>query len=191
MEINRRLKILFNYLRNRAYISPKSEQDIVKKFHELYYEMHFRTWANTRWLGVSIEKCPLDCWIYQEIIFNTKPDVIVECGTFDGGSALFLASLFDIIGNGKVITVDIQKKRFKPHPRVTYLTGSSTSKEIISKIKNLIKKGDKVMIILDSDHTKTHVLEELKAYNNLVTKGCYLIVEDTNVNGNPIQKDYG
>lgn len=191
MIIKHRIKTLFNYLRNRAYISSKSEQDIVKKFHELYYEMHFRTWANTFWLGVPLEKCPLDCWIYQEILFETKPDVIIECGTFKGGGALFLASLLDIMGKGKIITIDIQKRDFKQHPRITYLTGSSTSKEIISKVKNLIKKEDKVMVILDSDHTKAHVLSELEAYNDLVSKGNYLIVEDTNVNGHPIQKEYG
>ena len=189
--IKTKIKRLANYIINRAYISSKSEEDVVKKFHELYYEMHHRTWADTYWLGVPLEKCPLDCWIYQEIIFETKPDVIIECGTFEGGSALFLASLLDIMNKGKIITVDIVKKKFKQHPRITYLTGSSTSKEIFATIKSMIQEDDKVMIILDSNHTKNHVLNELRMYKDLVSKENYLIVEDSNVNGNPIQKDHG
>jgi len=189
--LKEKIKKIYNYILNRAYISPKSKKELVDKFHQLYYEMHHKTWANTYWLGVPLEKCPLDCWIYQEIIFKTKPDVIIECGTFKGGSALFLASILDLIGNGKVITIDINKEEFKEHPRITYLTGSSISEDIISQVKSLIKEGDKVMVILDSDHSKKHVLEELRVYNDLVSLGNYLIVEDSNINGNPVQKDSG
>ena len=75
------------------------DQMIVDAFHELYYSRSAEsTWQNTRWLGVTAYKCPLDMWIYQEIIFEQQPDVIVECGTCLGGSALFLASLCDLIG---------------------------------------------------------------------------------------------
>jgi len=131
-------------------------------------------------------------WIYREIIFEVKPDIIIECGTLNGGSALFLASICDLINNGKVITIDINSPGNKPsHSRIEYLLGSSTSSEIIEKIKSRIKKEDKIMVILDSDHTKKYVLNELNIYSKLVSKGSYLIVEDTNINGNPVFPKFG
>jgi cephalosporin hydroxylase len=125
-------------------------------------------------------KFPWDLWIYQEIIYELRPDVIIETGTFMGGSALFLASICDLINNGKVITIDI--RQFEPvpnHKRITYLHGSSTSNAIVCKLKDLISPTQKVMVILDSEHYKTHVLEELKIYSQFVSIGQYLIVEDT------------
>ena len=128
----------------------------------------------------------------MEIIFEIKPDVIIECGTAKGGSALFLASMCDLVKNGKVITIDIKNIKGLPqHRRIKYLIGSSTSKEIIEKIKSLIRKNDKVMVVLDSNHTKPHVLNELRLYNKLVTKGNYLIVEDTQLNGHPVMTQFG
>jgi cephalosporin hydroxylase len=150
------------------------------------------TWADTYWLGVPVLKCPLDLWIYQEIIFEVKPDVIIECGTFRGGSALFLAHMCDLVNNGRIISIDIEYREDRPkHERITYLIGSSTSEEIVRKVKSLIRDRDKVMVILDSDHHKEHVLKELKIYSKFVTKGSYLIVEDTNINGHPVVPDFG
>jgi len=137
-------------------------------------------------------KCPLDLWIYQEIIFEVKPDVMIECGTANGGSALFLASMCDLVNNGKVITIDIEDKEGRPtHKRIKYLLGSSTSIEVVEQVRKLISDKDKVMVILDSDHSKGHVLSELKIYSKFVTKGSYIIVEDTNINGHPVFSDFG
>ncbi|MCP5115244.1 MAG: cephalosporin hydroxylase [bacterium] len=150
------------------------------------------TFNNTFWRGVAVQKTPLDLWVFQEIIEETKPDVIVETGTFRGGSSYFYASLFDLMGHGRVITVDIEDYPDKPeHERVTFLLGSSTSPEILSQIRELIGEGERVMVFLDSDHSRDHVLEELKLYPDLVTPGCYLIVEDTHFNGNPILANFG
>jgi len=165
---------------------------IIDWFHELYYNSKEKTWFNTFWLGVLSQKCPLDLWIYQEIIYELKPDTIIECGTADGGTALFLASICDLINNGKIITIDIGKIKKRPnHRRITYLIGSSVSEEIIRKVGKLIKENNKVMVILDSDHNKEHILKELKIYGELVTKGSYLIVEDTNINGHPVRSGFG
>lgn len=186
------LKILRNLIHHRLYINPKSEKNIVEQFHKLYYDSHIfgRSWSNTFWLGVPILKCPLDLWIYQEIIFNTKPDVIIETGTAFGGSALFLASMCDLIDKGRVITIDIEERKGrKEHKRIKYLLGSSTSNETVEKVKGLIKKGEKVMVLLDSDHHADHVLNELKIYSKFVTQGSYLIVEDSNIN-HPIIPDF-
>jgi cephalosporin hydroxylase len=146
---------------------------------------------NLSWFGHLAIKCPLDLWLYQELLVRTRPDVVVETGTWSGGSALYLAMIFDLIGHGRVITVDIEVKPDRPeHPRITYLTGSSVDSSIVAKIEGEVG-GSHVLVILDSDHSAAHVYEELIAYNSLVQVGDYLIVEDTNVNGHPVWPDYG
>ena len=120
-------------------------------------------------------------------MYETRPDVVVETGTRLGGSSAYFASILDLLGKGRVITVDIVDYPDKPqHDRITYLTGSSTSLEIIERIRELISPDEKVMVFLDSDHSKAHVQRELELYSGLVTAGNYLIVEDTFLNGRPI-----
>lgn len=152
-------------------------------FSETYYKR--LTQFQTNWLGVPIIKCPLDLWLYQEIIHDTDPDVIVETGTFSGGSALWLAHLCDVRGKGRIVTVDIEKRSGLPeHPRIKYVAGlSSTDPVVRDTIQDSIEPGERVMVILDSDHSAQHVFIELRMYAPLVTKGCYLIVEDTNLHG--------
>jgi cephalosporin hydroxylase len=193
------VKILLTLIHHRIHITLQQEKSIVDQFHKLYYDTHIfgKTWSNTFWLGIQTAKCPLDLWIYQEIIFELKPDIIIESGTAEGGSALFLASMCDLVNNGKVITIDIEGIEGRPqHKRIKYLLGSSTSKEIVEKIKSLVglvgnDDKVKVMVILDSDHSKQHVLNELRIYSKFVTKGSYLIVEDTNINGHPVLSNFG
>lgn len=161
-------------------------------FVRLYSDSRTRTWGNTFWLGVHAFKCPLDLWIYQEIIFELKPDVIIECGTACGGSALFLASVCDLVNNGKVVTIDIEDREDRPHNnRIKYLLGSSTSQALVEQVRKLISDRDKIMVILDSDHRKEHVLNELRIYSKFVTPGSYVIVEDTQINGHPVLPDFG
>lgn len=110
--------------------------DFKDLFHKYYYDTHVWSEGNTSWLGVPTLKCPLDLWIYQEIIYETRPDWIIECGTNLGGTSLFLSSLCDLIDHGKVITIDIADNKIpKTHPRIRYLIGSSTSEEIIEELK--------------------------------------------------------
>jgi cephalosporin hydroxylase len=164
--------------------------NVIDDFHKLYYNN--RTWKNTYWLGIPTQKCPLDLWIYQEIITKLKPDLIIETGTANGGSALYLASICDLIGKGKVLTIDVSAKKNRPkHRRINYLLGSSTSNKILEEVKRRIRKEDVILVILDSDHRFDHVLEELNVYSGLVSKGSYLIVEDTNINGHPVQPNWG
>lgn len=165
-------------------------RSIADQFHRQYYESGI--WRNTFWLGVAARKCPLDLWIYQEILFETRPEVIIESGTESGGSALFLASVCDLIGEGRVVTIDIQDNLMRPkHPRITYVRGSSVAPETVELVKQSIEQKTRVMVILDSDHRKDHVLKELRIYADLVTPGSYLIVEDTNVNNHPVAEDFG
>jgi len=188
----RKTLILFNRLvYRRFYYRRQFDGDIVEQFHRFYYDSY--VWQDaTCWLGIATEKCPTDLWVYQEIIYQTKPSVIIECGTAQGGSALFLASMCDLMNSGKVLTIDIKDEVGRPrHPRIEYLIGSSTSREIVRRIEESLDGKDKVMVILDSNHTKEHVLNELRTYSRFVTKGNYLIVEDTNVNGHPVFPEHG
>lgn len=176
----------------KAIASRTVDRDAINSFHKLYYDSMDQTWKNTFWLGVPVAKCPLDLWVYQEIIFELKPDVIIECGTYKGGSALFMAHVLDILNNGKVISIDIEDIELRPqHKRIDYLLGSSTSEDVVAQVARLISGKERVMVVLDSDHHKEHVLNELRIYSRFVTRGSYLIVEDTNVNGHPVFPTFG
>ncbi len=163
---------------------------VVDQFHKLYYESG--VWMRTAWLGVPTQKCPLDLWIYQEILFELQPDLIIETGTASGGSALYLASVCDLLGKGRVLTIDIETRPNRPaHPRIRYLDGSSVAPEILREVKEAVKGAQCVMVILDSDHAQAHVEKELALYAPLVSAGSALIVEDTNVNGRPVAALHG
>jgi cephalosporin hydroxylase len=170
------------------------EEDVVARFHDLYYRRWHLAGADTvnlSWFGFKLMKCPLDLWIYQELIVRTRPEIIVECGTFAGGSALYLASICDMLGHGSVITIDIEPQPDRPiHPRITYVTGSSIDPAVVARTKEMVA-GARAIVILDSDHHQSHVKEEMDAYASLVQVGDYLIVEDTNINGNPTFLEYG
>ncbi|MGH7910515.1 MAG: CmcI family methyltransferase [Candidatus Dormibacteraceae bacterium] len=169
-----------------------STDDPVARFHELYYDSMDQTWMDTHWLGVPTLKCPLDLWIYQEILYETRPDLIIETGTAHGGSALFLASMLDLLGAGSLCTIDVAEVPDRPvHPRVRYVTASSTDPGVVAEMTDLAGAAERVMVLLDSDHSCEHVRAELRAYAGLVTPGCYLIVEDTNVNGRPVLPEFG
>ena len=165
---------------------------VVAAYHQWFHRNGAATYNNTRWMGVPVQKCPLDLFVFGEILNETKPDVLVEAGTYKGGSSHFFASLFDLMNHGRIVTIDIEDYPGKPqHPRVKFLLGSSTSKEMVGQVRAAIEPGEKVMVVLDSDHHKDHVLEELRLYSPLVSVGQYLIVEDTHFNGHPILKNFG
>jgi len=167
-----------------------AEPGVTDAFHRLYYDT--AVWKDTYWLGVHAQKCPLDLWIYQEILYEQRPDLIIETGTAHGGSALFLASVCELLGRGEIVTVDIHPIEDRPvHDRITYLTGSSTAAEVVSKVERLAEGREHILVILDSDHARDHVLDELRAYSRFVPAGGYLIVEDTNVNGHPVFPEHG
>jgi cephalosporin hydroxylase len=169
----------------------QNEQATIDAFHRLYYGRSVATWGDTWWLGVKVRKCPLDLWAYQEILYDTQPDLIVETGTAEGGSALFLATLCDVLGRGEVVSVDIEPGERPAHDRIRYLEGSSVDTAIVKSISTTARGHDRVTVILDSDHSRDHVRSELQAYSPLVTPGCHLIVEDTNVNGHPVHPRHG
>jgi cephalosporin hydroxylase len=164
--------------------------DITRMFHMCYYNS--RIWENTFWHGHQILKCPMDMWIYQELIWKIKPDYVIETGTFRGGSALYYAHLFDLQGRGEVITIDVMERPNRPeHDRIHYLIGSSSDAEIFSQVQSMIGENKKVMVVLDSDHSREHVFKEMQLWHSMVSQDSYMIVEDSNVNGHPVRPDFG
>jgi len=168
-------------------------QEISDEFHRRYF--HSLVWqSGTTWFGTPAQKCPLDLWIYQEIINEVRPDMIVECGTRHGGSALFLAAMCEIVGNGEVMSVDVDASPSRlGHRRLTYVHGSSIDPAIVARIESVRKyrKDCRTLVILDSDHSKDHVLKEMEMYAPMVTVGSYLIVEDGNLHGHPVLPEFG
>lgn len=163
--------------------------DTISRFHILSYD--HGALDDTYWFGVPIQKSPLDCWVYQEILFDTRPDLIIETGTYLGGSALYFAHLLDNLGEGAIVTIDLQQRGRVAHPRVTQLLGDTLSDAILSTVRERARAARRVMVVLDDDHSADHVLRELDVYADIVSRGCYLVVEDTNVNGHPVMPGHG
>ena len=112
----------------------------INQFHRMYVAFPEQTFANTYWMGTLTIKCPLDLWVYQELIHELQPDVIIETGTYAGGSALFLASMCDLVGNGRILTIDIETNNTRPqHPRIQYIQGDSTSPTILHQVQTAIQ----------------------------------------------------
>jgi cephalosporin hydroxylase len=175
---------------------PSTEKDVLDNFHQLWYGNQ-NTWMKNKWFGVLTRQNPMDIWVTQEIIVETKPDFIIETGTLYGGSALVWATILQQVNpKGRVITVDIEDltQEAKKLPiwkeKVDFFLGSSVSPEVLEAIRKRVE-GKKVLVIFDSDHRKDHVLKELFAYSPFVQVGGYIIVQDTNSNGHPVTPGSG
>ena len=172
-------------------------QGLIDGFHKLFYEEagNGRTWAATKWFGTQMLKSPFDMFLYADLIWEVKPALIIETGTWSGGSALFFAHLLDQLSHGRVMSIDLQpmKPDYPRHPRIDYIGGaSSVNVDTVAYAVAATKAAfGPVMVVLDSDHSKAHVLNELGIYASFVTPGSYLILEDVNINGNPVFPDFG
>ncbi len=177
----RRFKENVNALRQVTY-GRLLKKYVANAFHKLYWGNSSQTWYNTFWLGFPVEKCPLDLWVYQEIIFKLKPDVIIECGTGNGGGALFMAHILDILNSGTVISIDIQQSEGRPqHKRIRYLLGSSTSEDILAQVSGL--KGS-YLIVEDTNINGHPVLPEfgpgpMEAVSQFLSENKDFIVDKT------------
>ncbi|MEM5386436.1 CmcI family methyltransferase [Paraburkholderia phymatum] len=176
----------------------EEERRLVESFSDLYYRKidNFRGLHTIvlSWMGYEMFKCPLDLWVYQELIIRERPDLIIEVGTYKGGSALYLATVFDLAGFGEIVTIDIDPTHdsIRPrHPRITYLTGSSIADDVIDDVANAAKGKSNILVILDGDHRCEHVLQELRIYQRFIQPGGFLVVEDTNINGHPTYPEFG
>jgi cephalosporin hydroxylase len=133
---------------------------------------------HARWLGVKVLKNPLDCWIYQEILWEVRPDIVVEIGSFAGGGSLYFCHLLDLLGHGTVVSVEEDRTHFEvKHPRLVEITGNSGEQHVKDHVASLCT-GNKTLIVHDADHSRDAVLRDLHFYADLVSPGSYFIVED-------------
>lgn len=148
---------------------------------------------NFSWMGRPIIQYPQDMIAMQEIIWELKPDLIIETGIAHGGSLVYYASLLELLGRGEILGIDIDirehnRKAIEEHPmmkRIKMIQGSSVSKEIINQVQKFSEGKEKILVLLDSNHTREHVLKELYTYAPFVSIGSYLIVFDTIVEDLP------
>ena len=166
----------------------------------LYGDMAFqilsRLWVNVgwnqkysygfSWLGRPVIQLPSDLVRVQEAIHRVSPDVIIETGVAHGGSLIFYASLCRVLGRGRVIGIDVEVRpanrdaieRHPLAPLITLIEGSSTDPDVVSRVAKLVRPGETVLVVLDSNHSRAHVLAELEAYHALVSSGSYIVVAD-------------
>lgn len=136
--------------------------------------------TGTTYFGVKTLKSPIDAWVYQEIVFQQQPDVIIEIGNYNGGSALYLAHICDAIGKGRVIGIDLSHetvpRHIAHHPRITFVDGDAC--QSFDRVSKLVSADERVLIIEDSAHTFDNTLAVLRLYSGFLKTGDYFIVED-------------
>jgi cephalosporin hydroxylase len=182
---NPHLKAIEGIFREQSSIERLGDMTVRDWLRYHYYYLHqgYRYGAprlQQRWLGHDIIKTPMDCWVYQELIWETRPDYVIELGVMFGGATHFYASILDMIGHGEVLGIDISLAKAKPPQsrRIRYIEGGSASPEVVEKVRSIVS-GKRVLVIADSDHEKNHVLAEIRAYAPMVHVGGYFVVEDS------------
>lgn len=176
----------------RLKMNDEKRRELQRIFHDL------PVWSHTWFDNMRIEKTPLDLWMVRQIFYEVRPEVVVETGTWRGGSALYWANTLESLGltGSRIVTVDLQNitANAAANPLwkkyVRFLQGSSTDKKIVAEIA-AITAGRRTLVMLDSDHSMKHVLDELHAYAPMVSSGSYLIVEDTHLDGVPTNPQFG
>lgn len=171
------------------------DRRIVDRFAQIYWSQKGTTVFANRFLGVPTFQNPCDAWITQEIIVEIVPDLVIETGTMAGGSALLWATILEQVNpDATVITVDgyDQVEEARKHAifqrRVDYIQGGSTEPRIVEEVSRRAS-GKRTLVILDSHHSQWHVAAEIEAYAPLVSPGSYLIVQDSFLNGHPVEPD--
>jgi cephalosporin hydroxylase len=171
----------------------------IREFHRLYYEhgchaeygkgLH----AQTNYHGISTHKCPLDLWVFQEILHEVRPALVIELGTYLGGTTLFLAHQLELFGEGRVVSVDRRELERPQHHRISYVLGETDHESTVASVRDHVTACEErpVIVIHDADHRCDQVLADLECYAPFVTAASYLIVEDSNVNGHPVLNGWG
>jgi cephalosporin hydroxylase len=181
--------------RKLSVVEPGGERDLSLDSEEAFALLS-RAWVTTgwslkytygfTWMGRPIIQLPEDLLVIQEVLYRVQPDVVVETGVAHGGSLVFYASLFEAMGRGHVVGVDIEirphnRKAIEAHelkPRITLIEGSSTDPATVEAVRGAIGAAGRVLVILDSNHSRDHVRQELDAYADLVSVDSYLVATD-------------
>jgi cephalosporin hydroxylase len=148
------------------------------------------------WLGLPVIQMPPDIVALQEVIWETRPQLVIETGIARGGSLVLYASILELLGDGEVLGIDVDvrahnREAIEAHPlakRISMIEGSSLDDDVVAQARAAAADVERVMVVLDSNHTHAHVLEELRAYGPLVTAGQFLVVADTFVEEIPAQE---
>lgn len=188
----------FEEQRIRSATKMAEDSNLQKDALDVLVRADHHSWIHqTNWLGEPILQLPQDMFALQEIIFNTRPEFIIEAGVAWGGSLLFYSTLMEILGGRRIIGIDIYipddlKERIgsfgKISDRIAWINGSSIDEPTIAKVKSIVGDSRKVMVILDSNHTHDHVMTELRLYSQFIGKGYYIVCSDTIIEFIPEQK---
>ena len=173
------------------------DKDLLERARQVSFDADVYEWTyQWSWLGLPVIQMPTDIILMQELIWSTRPQLIIETGIARGGSLTLYGSILQLIGDGKVVGIDIDlrphnREALDQHPlahRWRIIEGSSTDPDVVAQVKELAAGLDRVMVVLDSNHTHEHVFNELNCYAELVSSGQYLVVADTAIDEVPIQE---
>ena len=175
-------------------MSDYMEESLDMPLSSVLQKIQDRIMRDTSYFGIKTLQSPNDFWVYQEIIYKTKPDVLIEIGNYCGGSTLALAHIFDAMGHGRIIGLDIDQSKIhelvSDHPRITLIEGDAC--ESYDQVRSMISANERVLIIEDSAHTFENTLNILRLFSEFVKPGDYFIVEDSIChNGLPIGPNPG
>jgi len=175
-------------------MSDYMEENLDMPLSSVLQKIQDRIMRDTSYFGIKTLQSPNDFWVYQEIIYKTKPDVLIEIGNYCGGSTLALAHIFDAMGHGRIIGLDIDQSKIpelvSDHPRITLIEGDAC--ESYDQVRSMISADERVLIIEDSAHTFENTLNVLRLYSEFVKPGDYFIVEDSICrNGLPVGPNPG
>lgn len=173
---------IYRLARLREVVHRRFRALLARKVAQLFFReivQKTNNFGSVTWDGVTIWQNVYDLWTTTETIQSLRPKLIIETGTYLGGSALYYANLLDQIGDGQVVTIDIEDRHQREHPRIEFLIGDSASPSIVGYVRTVASTCDgPVLVILDSDHHAEHVAREMEAYAPLVTPGSWMLVQD-------------
>jgi cephalosporin hydroxylase len=172
---------------------PAGPVPVPEELREEFIDAFWRskTWEQTSWLGKWTGKAPTDLLAYQDLVFRVKPDWIIETRTGGGGRAFFLATVCDLLGNGRVLSIeDYPVDKLAEHPRISYLRRDPADERILDEVREIVGENPRALLILGAEK-RQNVLAAFRNLSGFVAKGSYAVIEDTILNGHPVWTGFG